>query len=174
MDGTYEIRRRWVNKIAFLGLFIVALLIARFIVVWRSAIVLSEPIELDCAGLSVSIPAGNGWQSEKQWKYQQNSFTLGSFFNPGSGSITAAVSCRYLLAATKATPDVLFEEKTSAVGGSKIAKTGQIEIGRPGFSFAKGSQNRGIPTIDWAHIKRSKHAVRYVFRHRAVTKQPSA
>jgi len=156
MNGTYETRRRWVDKIAFFGLFIAVLLIARFIVIWRSAIVLSEPIELDCAGLSVSIPAGNGWQSEKQWKYQQNAFTLGSFFNPGSGSVTALVSCRYLLAATKATPNELFEEKASAVGGSKIAKTGQIEIGRPGFSFAKDSQNGVLLTLNWAHIKRPK------------------
>lgn len=156
MNVTYETRKRGVDKIALLGLFIVALLISRFIVVCRSAIVLSEPIELDYGGLSVSIPTGNGWRSEKQWKYQQNAFTLGSFFNPGSGSVTALVSCRYLLAATKATPDALFEEKASAVGGSKIAKTGQIEMGRPGLSFAKGSQNGGLLTLNWAHIKRSK------------------
>ena len=156
MNGTYETRSRWVDKIAFLGLFIAVLLIASLLVIWRSAIVLSEPIELNCAGLSVCIPTGNGWQSEKQWKYQQNAFTLGSFFNPGSGNVTALVSCRYLLAATRTAPEVLFEEKTSAVGGSKIAKTGQIEIGRPGSSFAKGPQNKSIPTIDWAHIKGSK------------------
>ncbi len=144
------------DKIALLGLFIVALLIARFIVVWRSAIMLSEPIELDYAGLSVSIPKGNGWRNEKQWNYQHNAFTLGSFFNPGSGSVTALVSCRYLLAAPKAAPDVLFEEKASTVGGSKIAKTGQIEIGGPGFSFAKDSQNRVLLTLNWAHIKRPK------------------
>ena len=156
MNGTYETRSRWADKIAFLGLFIAVLLIACFIVIWRSAIVLSEPIELNCAGLSVCIPTGAGWRSEKQWKYQQNAFTLDSFFNPGPGSVTAIVSCRYLLAATKAAPNELFEEKTSAVGGSKIVKTGQIEIGRPGSSFAKGPQNKSIPTIDWAHIKGSK------------------
>ncbi len=154
MNGNYETRKRGVDKIALLGLFVVALLMARFIVVWRSAIVLSEPIVLDYAGLSVSTPAGNGWRSEKQWKYEQNAFTLSSFFDFGSGSVTALVSCRYLLAATKAAPDVLFEEKASAVDGSKIAKTGQIEIGRPGLSFEKGSQNGVIFTIDWAHIKR--------------------
>jgi hypothetical protein len=156
MNGTYETRSRWVDKIAFLGLFIAVLLIACFIVIWRSAIVLSEPIELNCAGLSVCIPTGNGWRSEKQWKYQQNAFTLDSFFNPVPGSVTAIVSCRYQLAATKTTPEVLFEEKASAVGGSKIAKTGQIEMGRPGSSFAKDPQNKSIPTIDWAHIKGSK------------------
>ena len=154
MNGTYETRRRSVDKIAFFGLFIAVLLIAYFIALWRSAVVLSEPIELNCAGLSVCIPKGVGWRSEKQWKYQRNIFTLDSFFNLGPGSVTAIVSCRYLLAATKATSDELFEEKVSAVGGSKIAKTGQIEMGRPGSSFAKGPQNRGIPTLNWAHIKR--------------------
>jgi hypothetical protein len=156
MNGTYETRKRGVDKIAFLGLFIVALLIAHLIVISGPAIVLSEPIVLDCAGLSVSIPTGNGWRSEKQWKYQQNAFTLGGIFTPGPGSITAVVSCRYLLAAKKAAPEVLFEEKASAVDGSKIVKTGQIEIGGQGSSFAKDSQNEGILTIDWAHIERSK------------------
>jgi glutathionylspermidine synthase len=60
------------------------------------------------------------------------------------------------LAAAKTTPEALFEEKASAVGGSKIAKTGQIEIGRPGPSFTKGPRNKSILTIDWAHIKGSK------------------
>lgn len=156
MNGTYETKNRWVDKIAFFGLFIAVLLIASLLVLWRSAIVLSEPIELNCAGLSVCIPTGAGWRSEKQWKYQQNAFTLDSFFNPGPGSVTAIVSCRYLLAATKTTPEVLFKEKASAVSGSKIAKTGQLEIGRPDSSFAKGLQNKSIPTIDWAHIKGSK------------------
>jgi hypothetical protein len=151
MNGTYETRSRWVDKIAFLGLFIAVLLIARFIVIRRSAIVLSEPIELNCAGLSVCIPTGAGWRSEKQWKYQQNTFTLDSFFNPGS--VTTIVSCRYHLAATKATPDALFEEKASTVGGAEIAKTGQTEIGRSGL---KDSQSRSILTLDWAHIKGSK------------------
>jgi hypothetical protein len=156
MNGTYETRKRGVDKIALFGLLIAALMIARFIVVSRSSIVLSEPIKLGYAGLSVSIPTGNGWQSEKQWKYQQNAFTLGSFFNPGSGSVTTLVSWRYLLAATKATPDALFKEKASAVGGAKIAKTGQIKMDRPGSSFTKGSQNGSLLTLNWAHIKRSK------------------
>jgi hypothetical protein len=156
MNETYETRSPWVDKIAFFGLFIAVLLIACFIVIWRSAIVLSKPIELNCAGLSVCIPTGAGWRSEKQWKYQQNAFSLDSFFGPGPGSVTTIVSCRYQLAATKAAPEVLFEEKASAVGGSKIAKTGQIEIGRPGSFFAKGPQNKSIPTIYWAHIKGSK------------------
>jgi hypothetical protein len=156
MNGTYETRSRWGDKMAFFGLFIAVLLIASLLVIWRSAIVLSEPIELNCAGLSVCIPTGAGWQSENRWKYQQNAFTLDSFFNPGSGSITTMVSCRYQLAATKAAPEALFDEKASEVRGSKIVKTGQIEMGKTGSSSAKDAQNSSIPAIDWAHIKGSK------------------
>lgn len=144
MDGTYETRSRWVDKIAFFSLFIAVLLIAYFIVIRRSVIVLSEPIELNCAGLSVCIPTGAGWRSEKQWKYQQNTLTLDSFFNPGSGSVTTIVSCRYLLAAAETTPEALFKEKASAVSGSKITKTGQI---------TNTPLNAGLPALNWAHIE---------------------
>ena len=156
MNETYETRSRWADKIAFFGLFIAVLLIACFIVIWRSAIVLSEPIELNCACLSVCTPTGAGWLGGKQWKYEQNTFTLDSFFDPSPGSVNTLVSCRYLLAATRTTPEVLFNEKASAVDGAEIVKTGKIEIGRPGSSFAKDSQNKSILSIDWAHIKGSK------------------
>ena len=168
MNGTYETKRvpkhnklrlgflkYGADKIALFGFFVVALLVARFIVASRFAIVLSEPIKLDYAGLSVSIPVGNGWQSEKQWKYQEDTFTLSSFFDFGSGSVTALVYCRYLLAAPKSTPDILFKEKASAIGGA-IAETGQTVTGGRGSSFPKSSQN-GVPlTIDWAHIKKPR------------------
>ena len=152
MNGTYKTRSRWADKIAFIGLFIVVLLIARFIVIQRSVIVLSEPIALNCANLSVHIPAGNGWRSEKRWQYLQNSFNLESFFSPGPGSITAIVSCRYQLAAINDAPEVLFEKKASVIGEAKIAETGQINMTKS----AEGLQNKGIPTIDWAHIKGSR------------------
>ncbi len=145
MDGTYK-KSRWGDKIAFFSLFVAVLLIAYFVVLWKSALVLSKPIELKCAGLSVCIPAGNGWQSEKMWKYQQNTFTLDSFFNPGSGSITAIVSCRYLLAAPETASEALFREKASAVSGSKITKTGQI---------TSTPLNAGLPILNWAHIESS-------------------
>lgn len=153
MSVVDTIKRYGVDKIAFLGLFVVAVLLARLIIASRSAVVLSEPIELNYSGLSVSIPAGNGWQSEKQWKYYKNTFTLSSFFDSGSGSMTAMARCRYLLAAKTATADMLFREKTSAIGGA-IANTGQIPMDMPGFHFAKSSQNSGPFIINWVHIIR--------------------
>lgn len=142
------------EKIAFFGLFIAVLLIAHLIVLRRSAIKLSEPIELNRSGVSVRIPTGAGWRTEKQWKYQQNTFTLDSFFNPSPGSITAIVSCRFSLAAIETAPEVLFDEKVSEISGSKIVKTGRVEISElASFSSAKDSQNRSFPAIDWAHIE---------------------
>jgi len=141
MNEIYEIKRVAGDKIALFGLFIVALLTAFFITTSRYAIVLSEPIKLSYAGLSVSMPTGNRWQSEKQWKYQENSFTLNSIFAPRSSSVTVLAHCQYLLAATKTTPDTLFKQKASAVGAN-VAKTGQIRT--------------GVLTIDWAHIKKQK------------------
>jgi len=129
------------DKIALLGLLVITLLIAYFIIVSRSAIVLSEPIELSYTGLSVSIPAGNGWRSEKQWKYRENAFTLGSFFYPGTRRPIAKAYCQYLLAATEAAPDIWFKQKASEVGGA-IVKTGKTRTGEL--------------TFDWAHIKRQE------------------
>jgi len=141
MSESYETKRYGADKIALLGLFIVALVIARFIIASSSAIVLSGPIKLDYSGLSVSMPMGNGWQSEKQWKFQNNSFDLSSVFNPGSGSVTALVQCRYLLAVEMSGAEARLKQKASAVGG-EIAETGRGRLDKL--------------TVDWAHIKKPK------------------
>jgi len=153
MSGTYETRKYGV--VAFLGLFILGLLIARFIAASRSAIVLSEPIKLDYGGLSASVPIGKGWRSEKRWQYRENAFILSSFFESGSGGVTARARCRYLLAARKASADALFEERASEVGGV-IAKTGQTPIGGPEPAFARSSLGGFPGLIDWVQIIKPK------------------
>lgn len=139
MYETYKTKTLSADKIALFGLFVITLLIAHFIIASRSAIILSEPIRLTCADLSVAIPIGNGWQSDKQWKYSHNTFTLSSVFSPGSGSITALARCRYLLAPIKTTPDQKFKQKAAAIN-AHITKTGQLQ---------KNNFN-----ISWAHIKK--------------------
>jgi hypothetical protein len=147
MSGPEETKKYGVDKVAFLGLFILALLIARFITASRSAIMLSGPIKLDYGGLSASVPIGKGWRSEKKWLYRENSFMLSSFYESGPGGVTARARCRYLLAARKASVDALFEERASELGGV-IAKTGQTPVGGPG-SASQG----GFPgLIEWVQI----------------------
>ncbi len=137
MDKTYDIRKIGGDKIALLGIFVVALLIARVIVVSKSALVLSEPIKLTQAGLSVSMPAGNGWKSEKQWRYHENSnsFSLRSGFALGPGRPTAGARCRYLLTAETTTPQMRFEQMASEVDGV-IIKTDWMQIDTLTFDWA--------------------------------------
>lgn len=149
MGGTDETKKYGVDKVVFLGIFVLGLLIARFIIASRSAILLSGPIKLDYAGLAASVPVGKGWRSEKQWEYQENAFTLSSVFESSSGVVS--VRCRYLLLAANASSDVLFDARASLVGGV-IAKTGQAPIGQPGPAFATGPQGGFPASIDWVQI----------------------
>jgi hypothetical protein len=137
MNVMYGIKKYGADKIALLGFFVVALLIAQLVVVWRSAILLSEPIRLEYGGLSASVPVGNGWRSERQWRYQNSEFILSSFFETGSGNITAMARCRYSLAASAVDAEMVFDKKASEVGGA---------IENTGLSQA------GPLTINWAYI----------------------
>jgi len=141
MDKTYDIKKIGGDKIALLGLFVVALLIARLIVASKSALILSEPIILAQAGLSVSMPSGNGWKTEKQWKYHENVFSLSSNFAPGSNRPTAWAQCRYLLAAETATPQMRFEQKAFEVDG-QIVKMDQTHTDTLTFYWALIEQPR--------------------------------
>ncbi len=148
MDKTYDIRKIEGDKIALLGLFIVALLIAHIIVVSKSALVFSEPITLTNSGLSVSMPAGNGWKSEKKWKYHENAFSLSSNFALGSSRPTAWAQCRYLLAAEPTTPQMRFEQKALEVEG-RIVKMDQMRI--------------DTLIIDWALIEKPQTPLSFIF-----------
>ncbi|UCG49468.1 MAG: hypothetical protein JSU94_06730 [Phycisphaerales bacterium] len=129
------------DKIALLGLFVAALLLARLIVISRSSIILSEPVELTHGGLSVSMPAGNGWKSSEQWRYMDSGFTLSSSLAGSSGSPVAWAHCRYLLAAEPKSPAERFESKAAEIEG-RIVKVGRAEAGEI--------------TIDWAQMEKAK------------------
>ena len=140
MDETHETGKYPADKISLLGLLVLVVLIAYFLTLSRSAIVFSEPI--NCAGLSVSMPEGNGWKSEKEWKFQKNTFTLTSYLTPGYGGIPPSKAyCQYILAPVSATADERLKREADEFSG-EIIKTDQIQA--------------GLLTIDWAHIKRPK------------------
>jgi len=146
MNETYEIRNRIGAKVAFLGLFVAAVLSAQLVVAMRSRVVLSEPIQLAHAGLSVSMPEGNGWRSAKRWEYQQNGFTIGSTYVAGPSRPTGAARCRYLSPAETTVPQIRFEQEERALEG-KIVQTGRIDA----------HTDPAIPatvTVDWVHIQK--------------------
>jgi len=141
MNNTYGTNKPPYDKIALLGLFILSLLVAHLIVVFKSRISFSDPIRLSQTGLSVSIPVGQAWQSDREWQYKENMFSLSSLFPRGSDRPTTWANCRYLLSTETTTPQMRFEQMASEIN-AVIAK-----INRTGGS-------RTAPTIHWARIEK--------------------
>jgi hypothetical protein len=137
MNNTQETNNPGYDKIALLGLFMLSLLLANSIVFFKARISFSDPIRLSKTGLSVSMPSGHNWQSEKQWKYQENIFSLSCFFPRGSERPTAWANCRYLLSAETTTPQMRFEQRASAID-AVVTETNQTQT--------------DTLTIDWARI----------------------
>jgi len=137
MDDSHKIKKHEYDKIALLGLFVLSLLTAYLVVTFKSRLMFSDPIRLSKMGLSISIPSGHGWQSDKQWSYRENLFSLNSLFPSGSDRPTAWVSCRYLLSAEAASPQMRFEQRASGIN-AVIAHTSQTQA--------------DTLTIDWARI----------------------
>jgi hypothetical protein len=137
MDDTHGIKKHEYDKIALLGLFVLSLLMAYIIVAFRSRLQFSDPIPLSQLGLSVSMPSGHGWQGDRQWNYQENMFSVISLFPRGSDRPTAWASCRYLLSAETATPQMQFEQRASAIN-AVVTQTNQTQT--------------DTLTIDWARI----------------------
>lgn len=135
------------DKVAILGLFVVALLAARFLVALKSTIPLSGPITLARAGLAVSMPMGNGWQSENQWRYQDNIFTLDGIFAIDPRKPTAGARCQYRLTAQTSTAERMFEHQAFEIGGMVVEK---------------GRMHVDSITIDWAQIDNPQIPLRIV------------
>jgi hypothetical protein len=150
MDRTYKIRKIGGDKIVLLGTFAISLLIARFIVGSRNAILLSQPIPLSHSGLSISMPEGNGWKAEKQWKPYENGFTLRSSFTINTNDPTAETRCVYILSAETTDPQILFSEKANAKDVKGEIKTiEQIKT--------------DTLTFNWTYIKNPKNSLIVVY-----------
>lgn len=138
MSRKFDLKKLEPDKIALLGMFALALFIANIIVSVKSAIIFSEPIELAHTGLSIPVPLGNGWQSDKKWDYEKNTFILSSYFTLDTDRPTVGAYYVYMLNAEKIGPQAFFEQKTTEIGG-RILRTGQKQI-------------KGL-SIDWAQIE---------------------
>ncbi len=139
MNGDSERTRRGLDKIVLMGLFVASLLIAHLVVVKRTALKLSKPIELSHSGLSVAVPTGNGWESQEKWQYQNNTYFLISDFNSVISEPMTKVICRYQIAAEEIPARTWFEQQAGAIDG-KILETDQWP--------------RDTLTINWAHIEK--------------------
>ncbi len=140
--NTFEKEKKYgSDKIALLGLFVLAILTAYAITTLKSAVILTRPIELNYTGLAVSMPNGNGWRCEKNWSYGQNAFVLKSFFTINPDRYTAEARCRYLLAAENTPADLLIEQRAYDLSGTIIEKNRiQTELLNIKWAYIKNEQ----------------------------------
>jgi len=122
------------DKIAFLGLFILSLVVARLIVGVRSTTRLSGPVELRYSGVSVYVPVGNGWQGERRWSYQRNGYSLSSqrFSMPGQPS--GWLRWRYLLVSNATDGKQRIEARAKELK-SRIVRSGRTDSGGVVFDW---------------------------------------
>jgi len=132
------------EELALAIILVVSLLVARLVIELRSAIKMSAPIELGRSGLSITMPQGNGWQSEANWQYDDTRFTISAVFSAGGPANVAYARCRYILippAGQRTIVDRVTSE-AQAIGGEVALEP--VQTGR----LTLGDLN-----IDWASIK---------------------
>ncbi len=109
------IRKYSLEEVALLAMFAFGLLIAGLIVVRRGRIEMSERLELPHSGLSLSLPAGPGWERSAGWSYEEASseFSLSARLRVGN-QLAGVVHCRYLLASAETDPEQVLTERLAA------------------------------------------------------------
>ena len=112
------------DKIAFLGIFVLSIVIASFIVSTKSAVKLTKPIELEYASLAVPVP--QGWMGDEQWQYKDNTYSLTKGLRLSQRSIGYIVQFKYFLGFSAQNPEVIFAEKSDSLGAG-IIDTGEID-----------------------------------------------
>ena len=141
MNSKYEQIKQGADKIVLLILFVLSLVMAQSIVSRRSSIHLSQPIELAYSGLSVPIPIGKSWQSEKKWQHSDNAFILRSSLAPVQGKAIMQVEYQYFLTARKISSDKWLEYKANEIEGVVIKRE---------------TIKNGVLTFEWSYIQSSQ------------------
>ncbi len=120
-------------------IFAFSLLAGHLLVIRRQAIKLSKPYVLDFTGISVSVPAGEGWTSYGSWRfYNDDSDIMLTAQLTVKEHVVAVVQWRYIIAPEKMSTFRLLS-KRAAVGGAEKVKTGQYSVKNA--------------LIEWAHAK---------------------
>lgn len=112
-----KVKRYSVVEICLLAIFMLGIFAASLIVESRSRVILSDSIPLAGTGLSVSLPAGPGWERTPGWQYEEaeNGMTLiGQFGDPTRGRM--AVRWRYIFSSPAASERALLEQKVQQIG----------------------------------------------------------
>ncbi|MHC5138058.1 MAG: hypothetical protein ACYSN7_05830 [Planctomycetota bacterium] len=123
-----KVKRYSLIEVALLAVFMVGLLIAHLIVKHRATVVLSDLISLPGSGLSVSVPAGPGWERTATWQYEESesSMTLLGQFRPSNRG-TMGVRWRYVFSTPDGFEQELLEQRAQKISAviQSFHKVGQ-------------------------------------------------
>jgi len=127
MNTIASIARKYsLQEVALFAMFTSGLLIAGLIVSVRNRIEMSDPIQLPYSGLSLSLPAGPGWQRSTGWTYEKpgGGFTMGATLAVGNRPV-AVVQCRYLPDLPQSDPKKVLSEMVAAAS-LQVVRSGRI------------------------------------------------
>lgn len=113
--------------VVFMAVFAVSLLVARFMVTNKHKIVLSEPVKLKPASLSVRMPTGSGWRRlTDEWKELniEGCYALAAGMSTGHGN-DILVQWRYISKAEPAEPQKRLGKRAGELK-SEIIEAGQL------------------------------------------------
>jgi len=147
MNEKTVVRKYSVTEVVLLATFALSLLAGYYIVRQRQKMHLSPPIELDYSGVSVSIPAGEGWKNSGSWKYREDAsdYMLSAQLT-SRGHVLAIARWRYILAPEKITTYQLLAKRASD-GGAKIVKTSHYSVGNVLIEWAKATVPGGLKNV---------------------------
>lgn len=131
------------DKIAFLILLLLGLLIARFMISSRTSFDLSESISLKGTGVEVAMPSSENWKrSSGDFKFEQNEFRLSAVMRISSDS-AISVTWRYSLIPLKTDPNERFVQIAASVEGH-IQNTGSDKFGQFTYDYAKIESEKAV------------------------------
>lgn len=117
------VKRYSLAEIAMLVIFILGLAIAQVIVKVRHRVILSAPIALTGAGLSVSMPSNPGWEYEKTWRYESGNIMVLVAQQQMGQSLKASIQWRYNICSAGGTAEEILLRRVQ----QSNAKMGTIE-----------------------------------------------
>ncbi len=120
-----KLKKYLTADVVFMAVFAASLLAARFMVTSKHKIVLSEPVKLESASLSVCVPTGSGWQSMDKWAAagKEGVYILAAAM-PGHGT-EILLQWRYIGKAEPAEPQSRLVKRAGELN-SEIIEAGQL------------------------------------------------
>ncbi|MHC4639071.1 MAG: hypothetical protein ACYTBV_16460 [Planctomycetota bacterium] len=151
IDESYK-KKYSPDKVVLLGLLILGVLLAQWLVVARRAITLGDPIILKSIGLSASLPGGQGWECDTKWRSFNQVYTLNAYYDTSGQRVLfhpqVQIQLKYTINKYNTDAPTRFQKKESVSNGL-IMDTGQI--------------NTSDITLEWVHIFQSQKNINIFF-----------